>query len=181
MKRIAFALGLVAATAMAAPLSAQARNDGPWWDPANTGSRSGNTGRIDTRDGRVNNDRRIYDSRRVDGRWRAESRDRRGNVIYVRTRYDNNRNVVLERATRDRLGRYRVIDRRIVQYASRNNNDRYDDRRGRNTNNSARGGSPAFCRSGAGHPVHGRQWCINQGHGLGSRGDVDRGRGRGRR
>jgi hypothetical protein len=29
------------------------------------------------------------------------------------------------------------------------------------------GQSPAFCRSGAGHPVHGRQWCLQQGFGLG--------------
>jgi hypothetical protein len=28
-------------------------------------------------------------------------------------------------------------------------------------------GSPAFCRSGAGHPVWGRQWCVDKGFGLG--------------
>jgi len=27
---------------------------------------------------------------------------------------------------------------------------------------------PSFCRSGAGHPVYGRQWCIDRGFGLGS-------------
>ena len=27
--------------------------------------------------------------------------------------------------------------------------------------------APAFCRSGAGHPVHGREWCIEKGFGLG--------------
>ncbi|HVF38932.1 MAG TPA: hypothetical protein VM939_03455 [Gemmatimonadaceae bacterium] len=32
----------------------------------------------------------------------------------------------------------------------------------------SREGSPAFCRSGAGHPVWGRQWCIEKGFGLGS-------------
>lgn len=32
-------------------------------------------------------------------------------------------------------------------------------------------GSPSFCRSGAGHPVWGRQWCLDKGFGLG----VDRG------
>lgn len=30
-------------------------------------------------------------------------------------------------------------------------------------------GSPAFCRSGEGHPVWGREWCIEKGFGLGSR------------
>lgn len=28
-------------------------------------------------------------------------------------------------------------------------------------------GSPSFCRSGAGHPVWGRQWCLDKGFGLG--------------
>jgi hypothetical protein len=31
-----------------------------------------------------------------------------------------------------------------------------------------RGSAPAFCRSGAGHPVWGRQWCLDKGFGLGS-------------
>jgi hypothetical protein len=30
-----------------------------------------------------------------------------------------------------------------------------------------RAGAPAFCRSGAGHPVFGRQWCLDKGFGLG--------------
>ena len=34
----------------------------------------------------------------------------------------------------------------------------------------ARGGSPAFCRSGAGHPKFGRAWCIDKGFGLGNNG-----------
>jgi hypothetical protein len=33
----------------------------------------------------------------------------------------------------------------------------------------ATGNAPAFCRSGAGHPVWGREWCLDRGHGLGSR------------
>ena len=129
MKRIAFALGLVAATALAAPLAAQQRNDGPWWDPANTGTRTETS-----RDGRVydgrTRDGRIYDSRRADGRWHAQGRDRNGNIIYVRTRYDRNGNLIREAARRDRLGRYRVIDRRVIQSANRRN-DRWDDRRDR--------------------------------------------------
>ena len=128
MKRIAFALGLLAVTAAAAPLSAQSRNDGPWWDPANTGGRSGSSGRVDTRDGRIYNDGRIYDSRRADGQWRREGRDRSGNIIYVRTRYDSNGNLIRERARRDTWGRYRVIDRRVIQYANRRNGRIYRDR-----------------------------------------------------
>lgn len=37
-------------------------------------------------------------------------------------------------------------------------------------------GSPAFCRSGAGHPVFGRQWCIDKRFGLGSDNDFRWGR-----
>ncbi|MBW3654813.1 MAG: hypothetical protein KY444_01805, partial [Gemmatimonadetes bacterium] len=29
--------------------------------------------------------------------------------------------------------------------------------------------APAFCRNGQGHPVHGREWCLDKGFGLGSR------------
>lgn len=46
--------------------------------------------------------------------------------------------------------------------------DRRDRRRGevyRRGNN--RGGGPAFCRSGEGHPVFGRAWCREKGFGLG--------------
>lgn len=148
MKRIAFTLGLVAATMAAAPLAAQSRNDGPWWDPGNTGTRSGSTTRVDARDGRIYNDGGIYDSRRADGRWRTEGRDRSGNIIYVRTRYDGSGNLIREYARRDRLGRYRVINRDVIQYANRRNgsvnrdndrnndrnNDSWDDRDGRSRN-----------------------------------------------
>ncbi len=36
--------------------------------------------------------------------------------------------------------------------------------------------APSFCRSGAGHPVWGRQWCIDKGFGLGTYQDVRWGR-----
>jgi hypothetical protein len=127
MKRLAFAMSLVAATAFAAPLRAQ--SNGPWWDPANTGSTrtdSRNDGRI-YNDGRVTNDGRIYDTRNTDGRWRRVGRDNRGNYIYARNRYDSNGNLIQELARRDTLGRYRVYDRRVVQSArNRNNRGIYD-------------------------------------------------------
>lgn len=37
-------------------------------------------------------------------------------------------------------------------------------------------GAPSFCRSGAGHPNWGRQWCIDKGFGLGSGNDTRWGR-----
>lgn len=33
-------------------------------------------------------------------------------------------------------------------------------------------GAPSFCRSGAGHPVWGRQWCVDKGFGLGVDEDI---------
>lgn len=127
MKRLAFAMSLVAATAFAAPLVAQSSSNGPWWDPANTGNRGDtrNDGRI-YNDGRVYNDGRIYDTRNTDGRWRRVGRDNRGNYVYARNRYDSNGNLVQELARRDTLGRYRVYDRRVVQYANRRNRGIYD-------------------------------------------------------
>lgn len=37
-------------------------------------------------------------------------------------------------------------------------------------------GSPSFCRSGAGHPNWGRQWCLDKGFGLGVENDMRWGR-----
>lgn len=37
-----------------------------------------------------------------------------------------------------------------------------------NGNGNGNANGPAFCRSGAGHPVYGRAWCIDKGFGLGS-------------
>jgi hypothetical protein len=37
-------------------------------------------------------------------------------------------------------------------------------------------GAPAFCRSGEGHPVFGRQWCIDKRFGLGEKDDFRWGR-----
>lgn len=59
-----------------------------------------------------------------------------------------------------------------------------DDQRVRNlgrwdvipVDDDVRDGSPAFCRSGEGHPVFGRHWCIDKRFGLGSDADFSWGR-----
>ena len=141
MKKLLMALGLVVAAASAAPLAAQSRSgDGPWWDPANTGNR----GTVDTRNGGVYNDGRIYDTRNADGQWRRVGRDNYGNSVYVRTRYDRQGNLIQERARRDSRGRYQIIDRRVVRYANNRNgrydrDGRYDDDRYDNDNRYGRG------------------------------------------
>jgi hypothetical protein len=63
----------------------------------------------------------------------------------------------------------------------RNERDRYDDRYNDRFNDRSRdrrgvylpqqqrrGDGPAFCRSGEGHPVFGRRWCVDKGWGLGN-------------
>jgi hypothetical protein len=72
-----------------------------------------------------------------------------------------------ERA-RLRAEREREAERERLRAERDRRSDR--DRRGEMDRRSgqARGGSPAFCRSGAGHPVRGPQWCLDKGFGLGS-------------
>jgi hypothetical protein len=42
--------------------------------------------------------------------------------------------------------------------------------------NSSAQNAPAFCRSGAGHPVHGRRWCEDKGWGVYNSGRYESGR-----
>jgi hypothetical protein len=65
---------------------------------------------------------------------------------------------------RRELDRQRELDRRRELDRQRDW-DRQRDVYGRQ---QQRGGSPAFCRSGSGHPVFGRQWCRDKGFALGS-------------
>ena len=81
------------------------------------------------------------------------------------------RNDSYDRAQRDRDRRYdRERDRRYDldrnrRYDPRDIYDRGDIFERRDDRYDARG--PAFCRSGEGHPVKGRQWCRDKGFGLG--------------
>ena len=69
-------------------------------------------------------------------------------------------------------GRVRLLNRRGVVLMDLPA-DRYDDigywRLRRMGDWRPRGNAPSFCRSGDGHPVWGRQWCLDKGFGLGSR------------
>jgi hypothetical protein len=59
-----------------------------------------------------------------------------------------------ERARRAEVDRRRDVDRRSRDRAVYGRQQQ-------------QGGSPAFCRSGSGHPVFGRQWCREKGFSLG--------------
>ena len=88
----------------------------------------------------------------------------------VERRYDYDR---YDRDDRDRY-RYRDrdggLDEAVIDIIlGRRGDDRVyrrDDRVYRD-DRRARGGGPPFCRSGRGHPVHGRQWCREKGWGYG--------------
>ena len=101
----------------------------------------------------------------------AQSRDRgkvtAGDVVRpAGTRDRDNRDVRDRRDGRDdgRYGRDGTYDRdgRYDPRNDRRDDDWDNDRDGKN------GKGPAFCRSGAGHPVHGRAWCREKGFGLGN-------------
>lgn len=77
-------------------------------------------------------------SGRASGSARGRVEQTRDRDVYSRTRTDD---------------RYERRDRRYDDY------DRYD-RRGKKN-------GPKFCQNGAGHPVHGRQWCRDKGYDVG--------------
>ena len=128
MKRFAYLLSFVTATAIAAaPLAAQSSGNGPWWDPGRTQPQtSGRQGTV--YGGRQSGN--VYGQNNIpaDGKWRAYSRDRNGNTVYVRERYDSNGYLVREYATRNIIGRYNVIDRQVLNNNS--NNGQYGNQRG---------------------------------------------------
>lgn len=73
--------------------------------------------------------------------------------------------IVLGRRDRDDDDRIVLRDRRgrVIVIGDDDIDERFDRRQGN---------GPPFCRSGAGHPVHGRRWCLEKGWGLGDRNDI---------
>ena len=76
------------------------------------------------------------------------------------------------KAERRRLEERQRLEREAYNDRMRNDrdynrNDRNYDRDYNQGNNRKNGNGPAFCRSGAGHPVYGRQWCYDKGYGVG--------------
>lgn len=89
---------------------------------------------------------------------RGDRDDRRGRIVIRDDRDDR-------RIGRDRDGRIvlRDEDGRIIVIGRGGIDERF---------RVSRGGGPKFCRTGAGHPVFGRRWCLEKGFGLGDRDDV---------
>lgn len=99
-----------------------------------------------------------------------EKADRRGRSETGTRTERENRTERTERAAKraertertDRTERTERRDTRTGEVGRRGSDDRH-----KNKSAAKRGKGPKFCRSGGGHPVHGRQWCTDKGFGLG--------------
>ena len=119
--------------------------------------------------------------RATDGYERRDDRNQRGTVARGTTgrttgratTSPQNRPEVLQGERRGTDGsvfgrgvndRNRDRDRDYDDRYDRRRDDRYD----RDRYEVNRRNAPPFCRSGNGHPVHGREWCRQKGYGLGN-------------
>lgn len=97
--------------------------------------------------------------------------DDRGVVLRPGRRGDDDGRIVIRGDRRDDR-RVRRQDGRIILRDDDGRVIIIDDGRVDERFRARRGRGPAFCRSGAGHPVFGRRWCLEKGFGLGNRNDV---------
>lgn len=118
--------------------------------------------------GNSNRARQQQEAQRQRERAREQTR-RNADRERVRERERLPAGIVIRRNDRDRDDRRYERNRRDDRY-DRNDDwrvyERRDERNDRYDRDGRRG--PAFCRSGEGHPVHGRQWCRQKGFGLGN-------------
>lgn len=92
----------------------------------------------------------------------VEVRREGGNVRLVRA--DGRELFTMPERTADRLGYWRaVVAPPVGAAAAPRRGDRYPTV----ANDPPRNGAPSFCRSAEGHPVWGRDWCLDKGFGLG--------------
>ena len=151
MKLLRSTLPLALALAVAIPATAWAQGRGN----ANGNKHKQRVVVIDRDDDDDDDDRR-----RQRDRIRVEPRDRDRDWIVVDRRDRDRDRIRVERRDRDRFvlrngGRTIFLDDDdFFWYPVRN--DR----------------GPSFCRSGAGHPVFGLQWCLQKGYGIGRPGAV---------
>ena len=154
MRAIEFGLaGLAAAMIALAPpdLHAQGRGKAKGHD----NHRGGPPGQVKKQDD---------DERRLGPVIILDEDERRGGVV-IRGDRDDRRERIDRRIRRDRNGQivFRDGDGRIIVIGRGGIDERFLANRGR---------GPKFCRTGAGHPVFGRRWCLEKGFGLGDRDDV---------
>ena len=95
-------------------------------------------------------------------RERRDEDDDRTERREDRSRRDRDADRDTDRERRRRRDRGNEEDR---EERDRSERDKRGERSKRGRGKRGRG--PKFCRTGEGHPVHGREWCIEQGFGLG--------------
>lgn len=153
-------LGVVVALIAAAPIDAQAQGRGK--ARGHERGAGGPPGQVKQQNDRDRDRDRVIILDDDDDDRRVVSRPDR--------RDDDDRRIVIRGDRDDR--RVRRQDGRIILRDGNGRvivigDDRIDERF-----RARRGRGPAFCRSGAGHPVFGRRWCLEKGFGLGDRDDV---------
>jgi hypothetical protein len=103
---------------------------------------------------------------RHDGAPAVQVRRQGGDLRLVRT--DGRVLFTVREETADRLGYWRaVVVPPVGAFAAAPDRRRGEDRYPVLSGDPPRNGAPAFCRSGEGHPVWGRNWCLDKGFGLG--------------
>jgi hypothetical protein len=103
---------------------------------------------------------------RHEGAPAVEVRRQGGDLRLVRS--DGQVLFTVREETADRLGYWRaVVVPPVGSFAAAPDRGRGGDRYPVLANDPQRNGAPAFCRSGEGHPVWGRNWCLDKGFGLG--------------
>lgn len=153
---LALAAGATVAAAMPDDAYAQGRS---------AAARQRQEQRQDERDRERERDR-LRAQREQEARILAERRQREEER--ARLQRQTQARVSAAEARRRELERERLRNQRDGRYYD----DRYDPRDDRRDiygdYNRKQQKGPAFCRSGQGHPVHGREWCRQKGFGLGS-------------
>ena len=114
---------------------------------------------------------------------RSNRDERRGRTVETdeddrRTRGRSDDDGEVRSARRDEMGRRGTRQDQRTRRADRRDDDRddddwdEDDDRGilgkTSGSHGKKGKGPKFCRNGNGHPVHGREWCVYKGFGLGN-------------
>lgn len=156
-------MGVIVAMIAVAPVDAYAQGRGN--ARGNDKRAGGPPGQVKKQNDRDRDrDRVIILDDDIDERGVVIRRDRRGGddddrQIVIRGDREDNRRV---RRQDDRII-LRDGNGRIIVISDDGIDERFRARQGR---------GPAFCRSGAGHPVFGRRWCLEKGFGLGNRDDV---------
>jgi len=163
---LALAAGATLAIAMPSDAAAQSRSIRETWEQV-----ARRNEREDDRDNARERERereraRAEQRERDRERVREQERERMRAQERERQRERERAQAVREQWERER--RINEEQRRRAEERQRRDRDWDDDDDDyRSGNRNGNGNGPAFCRSGEGHPVYGREWCRQRGYDLG--------------